>query len=578
MYLNSSGCDHVMIKLRGKFKYVDPVGGFNVYEEVEIFNEKIKQGETNIKVDITEAVKELGNVTDVVMFVESNQDVQGLDRIGSLIFGTPKFTVGTVSNNNNNNAGLDNRWIVEEWTGYKSEVKDGFTRISYDSVEPWASITYNIKNLLKDNDLLELKLNSNGCEYIQIKLRGKYLNSTPGYKVYEEALVFDGKINNGEKTLKVDLKEAIKELGIENISDIVMFIESNQLISGLDRKGSLDIYTPVFKKSTEENLKPENPKPEIPNEVIKGIKKYELDITEEQLSEIGGEITDIIVFVESDGTIEDVDRNGEIEILETALLNNEGKKNRLNQWITDINWNQYEISTEERKTIIKYSDVAEWAHIWSKVNEGNKYNDKLSIIFNTNGCDHLIVKLKGVNGKEVELGKEYVRNMVDSEEPGIPEPENPSPDIPEEPNMPEISNIVTADITDEVLEKLGGSIKGMIMFVESNPYGGEFDKNGTLEIIEASFENMAGDKINIGSWTTDEGWNQYKILEEDNKVIVEYSNVDDWAHIISKDIDYKVGYNKFQLKVNSIGCDHITIKLVGVNGVEEEIKSEILAK
>ena len=577
MYLNSSGCDHVMIKLRGKFKYVDPVGGFNVYEEVEIFNEKIKQGETNIKVDITEAVKELGNVTDVVMFVESNQDVQGLDRIGSLIFGTPKFTVGTVSNNNNN-AGLDNRWIVEEWTGYKSEVKDGFTRISYDSVEPWASITYNIKNLLKDNDLLELKLNSNGCEYIQIKLRGKYLNSTPGYKVYEEALVFDGKINNGEKTLKVDLKEAIKELGIENISDIVMFIESNQLISGLDRKGSLDIYTPVFKKSTEENLKPENPKPEIPNEVIKGIKKYELDITEEQLSEIGGEITDIIVFVESDGTIEDVDRNGEIEILETALLNNEGKKNRLNQWITDINWNQYEISTEERKTIIKYSDVAEWAHIWSKVNEGNKYNDKLSIIFNTNGCDHLIVKLKGVNGKEVELGKEYVRNMVDSEEPGIPEPENPSPDIPEEPNMPEISNIVTADITDEVLEKLGGSIKGMIMFVESNPYGGEFDKNGTLEIIEASFENMAGDKINIGSWTTDEGWNQYKISEEDNKVIVEYSNVDDWAHIISKDIDYKVGYNKFQLKVNSIGCDHITIKLVGVNGVEEEIKSEILTK
>lgn len=195
MYLNSSGCDHVMIKLRGKFKYVDPVGGFNVYEEVEIFNEKIKQGETNIKVDITEAVKELGNVTDVVMFVESNQDVQGLDRIGSLIFGTPKFTVGTVSNNNNNNAGLDNRWIVEEWTGYKSEVKDGFTRISYDSVEPWASITYNIKNLLKDNDLLELKLNSNGCEYIQIKLRGKYLNSTPGYKVFSPLLIFPSNTN-----------------------------------------------------------------------------------------------------------------------------------------------------------------------------------------------------------------------------------------------------------------------------------------------------------------------------------------------------------------------------------------------
>lgn len=37
----------------GKFKYVDPVGGFNVYEEVEIFNKKIKQGETNVKVDIT---------------------------------------------------------------------------------------------------------------------------------------------------------------------------------------------------------------------------------------------------------------------------------------------------------------------------------------------------------------------------------------------------------------------------------------------------------------------------------------------------------------------------------------------
>ena len=579
MYLNSSGCDHVMIKLRGKFKYVDPVGGFNVYEEVEIFNEKIKQGEINVKLDITDAVKELENVTDVVMFVESNQDIQGLDRVGSLIFGAPKFTVGTVSSNNNNN-GLGNRWIVEDWTGYNSEVKDGFTRISYDSVEPWASITYNIKNLLKDNELLELKLNSNGCEYIQIKLRGKYLNSIPGYKVYEETLVFDGKLNNGEKTLKVDLKEAIKELGRENISDIVMFIESSQLISGLDRKGSLDIYTPVFKKNTEEKPEPEEPKPEIPNEVIKGIKKYELDITEEQLSEIGGEITDIIVFVESDGTIEDVDRNGEIEILETALLNNEGKKNRLNQWITDINWNQYEISTQERKTIIKYSDVAEWAHIWIKVNEGNKYNDKLNIIFNTNGCDHLIVKLKGVNGKEVELGKEYVKNMMDSEEPEIPEvePEEPKPDIPEQPNMPEISNIVTVDITDEILERLGGSISSIIMFVESNPYGGEFDKNGTLEIIETSFEDTVGDKINIGSWTTDEGWNQYKISEEDNKVIVEYSNVDDWAHIISKDIDYKVGYNKFQLKVNSIGCDHITIKLVGVNGVEEEIKSEILTK
>lgn len=29
-----------------------------------------------------------------------------------------------------------------------------------------------------------------------------------------------------------------------------MFIESSQVISGLDRKGSLDIYTPVFKKNT----------------------------------------------------------------------------------------------------------------------------------------------------------------------------------------------------------------------------------------------------------------------------------------------------------------------------------------
>ena len=180
------------------------------------------------------------------MFVESNQDIQGLDRVGRLIFGEPKFTVGTVDNNTE----LDNGWIVEEWTDYKSEVKDGFTRISYDGVEPWASITYNIKDLLKDNDLLELKLNSNGCDYIQIKLSGKYLNSTPGYKVYEEALVFDGKLNNGEKTLKVDLKESIKELGRENISDIVMFIESSQVISGLDRKGSLDIYTPVFKKNT----------------------------------------------------------------------------------------------------------------------------------------------------------------------------------------------------------------------------------------------------------------------------------------------------------------------------------------
>ena len=67
----------------------------------------------NLKVDITEAVKELGNITDVVMFVESNQDIQGLDRVGSLIFGAPKFTVGTVDNNNNNTE-LDNRWIVEE--------------------------------------------------------------------------------------------------------------------------------------------------------------------------------------------------------------------------------------------------------------------------------------------------------------------------------------------------------------------------------------------------------------------------------------------------------------------------------
>lgn len=749
MYLNNNGCDHVMIKLRGKFKYVDPVGGFNVYEEVEIFNEKIKQGETNVKVDITEAVKELGNVTDVVMFVESNQDIQGLNRVGSLIFGAPKFTMGTVSNNNSNNTNLGNMWNVDGWTGYKSEVKDGFTRISYDNVEPWANITYDIKNLLKDNDLLELKLNSNGCEHIQIKLRGKYLNSTPGYKVYEEALVLDSKLNSGEKTFKIDLKEAIKELGRANISDIVMFVESSQVISGLDRKGSLDIYTPVFKKNTEENSKPENPgtetpdapsedknvvinskfdsslgnwelfteidkgdalgtvkngaavidinnigtenwnvqfvnkklklekgatykysvklkasinrpvevviqenggsyniftseaenltsdyqvfekefkytgesttnlsfainlgkvqgveqlqkhsvyvdevrlikvvddneespepedpKPEIPNEVIKGTKKYELDITEEQLSEIGGEITDIIVFVESDGTIKDVDRNGEIEILETALLNDEGKKNRVNQWETDVNWNQYKISSEERKTIVKYSDVAEWAHIWSKVNEGNKYNNKLSIIFNTNGCDHLIVKLKGINGNEVELGKEYVKNMIDSEEPEIsePEPEVPNPDI------PEISNIVTVDITDGILEKLGGSISGIIMFVESNPYGGEFDKNGILEIIETSFENTEGDKINIGSWTTDEGWNQYKISEEDDKVIVEYNNVDNWAYIISKDIDYKVGYNKFQLKVNSIGCDHITIKLIGINGMEEEIKSEVLIK
>ena len=114
----------------------------------------------------------------------------------------------------------------------------------------------------------------------------------------------------------------------------------------------------------EEKPELEDPKPEIPDEVIKVTKKYELDITEEQLLEIGGEITDIIVFVESDGTIEDVDRSGEIEILETALLNNEGKKSRIDQWTTDINWNQYEISTEERKTIVKYSNVAEWAHIW----------------------------------------------------------------------------------------------------------------------------------------------------------------------------------------------------------------------
>ncbi len=714
IYLNSNGCDHVMIKLRGKFKNVDPVGGFNVYEEVEIFSDRIKQGETNLQIDITDAVRELGNVVDVVMFVESNQNIKDVDRIGSLIFGAPKFTSGKVTEN----PIASNKWLVEDWTGYTASVQKDFTRISYSNPEPWANISYNIKSLLKDNDLLELKLNSNGCEHVQIKLRGRYLNSAPGYKVYEESLVFDGKLSNGERILKLNLKDAIKELGRENITDIIMFIESNQLIEGLDRKGALDIYTPIFSKDTNVIPNPESPEnpgnpevnnkwivedwtgytasiqkdftriaynnpaewanisyniknllkdndllelkldskgcdhvqiklrgkylnsdpgykvyhellifdgklkdgeqnlklnlkeaikelgrenitdiimfvessqavdnldrkgildiytpvfkkdvpnpgpdtPEVPG-VIKGTKKYELNITKEQLSEIGGKITDVILFVESDGTISDVDRSGEIEILETALLNKEGNKKRIDSWTTDTGWNQYSISKEEAKTTIKYNNVEPWATIWGKVSDDNNFNDKLSIIFNTNGCDHLLVKVKGINGKEVELGKEYVKNMINSE----------APDIPKEPIA---NNIVTLEVSNETLQKIGGVIDKILIFVESNPYGGSFDKSGKLEILETTLQNEAGDKLNINSWTTDIGWNQYKISNEGNKVIFEYNNVDDWAHIISKSIDdYKEGYNKIQFKLNSIGCDHITIKLVGLNGIEEEIHS-----
>ena len=916
IYLNSCDCDHVMIKLRGKFKYVDPVGGFNVYEEVEVFNDKIKQGETNLQVDITDAVRELGHVVDVVMFVESSQNVKDVDRVGSLTFGAPNFTEGKVSGNTTSSS----KWLVEDWTGYTSEIKDGFTRISYNNPAPWANISYNIKNLLKDNDVLELKLNSNGCDHVQIKLRGKYLNSDPGYKVYQEALVFDGKLSNGERTLKLDLKDAIKELGRENITDIMMFIESNQLVEGLDRKGSLDIYTPVFKKDVqvtpnpgnpespsvdtdnnkwlveewtgytanvqkdftriaytnpepwanisyniknllkdndllelklnsngcdhiqiklrgkylnsdpgykvydellifddklkngEQTLKlnlkdaikelgrenitdiimfiessqpadgldrkgsldiytpvfkkdvtsnpgietptPENPSedknvvinssfdssfgnwevfkeankgdasgeikdgtavininnigtenwnvqlvnkklklekgatykysiklkssvsrpieiviqedggsykgftskienanneyktyesefkydgesstnlaflinlgkvtgitnldkhtvyvdeiklvkvsngsveekpqepetPEVPSEVIKGTKKYELKITDEQLLKIGGKITDVILFVESDDTIKDVDRSGEIEILETALLDQEGNKKRIDQWTTDTNWNQYSISKDNSKTTVKYNNVASWAIIWGKVNDDNNYTDKLSIIFNTNGCDHLIVKVKGINGGEIELGKEYVKNMISSEIPEVPEtpeaPETPViPEVPDsgesKPEEPITNNTVTLDVSKDVLQKLGGGINKIIMFVESNPYGGSYDKSGKLEIVEATLQNELGDKININNWTTDAGWNQYKISNEGSKVIVEYNNVAEWAHIISENIDYKEGYNKVQFKLNSIECDHITIKLVGANGIEEEIHNNVLTK
>lgn len=755
IYLNSCDCDHVMIKLRGKFKYVDPVGGFNVYEEVEVFNDKIKQGETNLQVDITDAVRELGHVVDVVMFVESSQNVKDVDRVGSLTFGAPNFTEGKVSGNTTSSS----KWLVEDWTGYTSEIKDGFTRISYNNPAPWANISYNIKNLLKDNDVLELKLNSNGCDHVQIKLRGKYLNSDPGYKVYDELLIFDDKLKNGEQTLKLNLKDAIKELGRENITDIIMFIESSQAVDGLDRKGSLDIYTPVFKKDVTSNPgietpTPENPSedknvvinssfdssfgnwevfkeankgdasgeikdgtavininnigtenwnvqlvnkklklekgatykysiklkssvsrpieiviqedggsykgftskienanneyktyesefkydgesstnlaflinlgkvtgitnldkhtvyvdeiklvkvsngsveekpqepetPEVPSEVIKGTKKYELKITDEQLLKIGGKITDVILFVESDDTIKDVDRSGEIEILETALLDQEGNKKRIDQWTTDTNWNQYSISKDNSKTTVKYNNVASWAIIWGKVNDDNNYTDKLSIIFNTNGCDHLIVKVKGINGGEIELGKEYVKNMISSEIPEVPEtpeaPETPViPEVPDsgesKPEEPITNNTVTLDVSKDVLQKLGGGINKIIMFVESNPYGGSYDKSGKLEIVEATLQNELGDKININNWTTDAGWNQYKISNEGSKVIVEYNNVAEWAHIISENIDYKEGYNKVQFKLNSIECDHITIKLVGANGIEEEIHNNVLTK
>ena len=334
--------------------------------------------------------------------------------------------------------------------------------------------------------------------------------------------------------------------------------------------------------------KPQEPEtPEVPSEVIKGTKKYELKITDEQLLKIGGKITDVILFVESDDTIKDVDRSGEIEILETALLDQEGNKKRIDQWTTDTNWNQYSISKDNSKTTVKYNNVASWAIIWGKVNDDNNYTDKLSIIFNTNGCDHLIVKVKGINGGEIEIGKEYVKNMISSEIPEVPEtpeaPETPViPEVPDsgesKPEEPITNNTVTLDVSKDVLQKLGGGINKIIMFVESNPYGGSYDKSGKLEIVEATLQNELGDKININNWTTDAGWNQYKISNEGSKVIVEYNNVAEWAHIISENIDYKEGYNKVQFKLNSIECDHITIKLVGANGIEEEIHNNVLTK
>ena len=588
--LNSNGADHVQIKIRGKYLNSDP--GYKVYEEELAFEGKLNSGENVLKLNLSDIINKLGreNITDIVMFIESNDTISELDKKGSLDIYTPIFNKEVTTNPEQpevpeqpenpeqpEEPGNEekNEWVVEEWTGYKAEIKDGFTRIQYDNVQPWASITYNIKDMLKDNSTLKLKLNSNGSDHVQIKIRGKYLNSDPGYKVYEEELAFEGKLNSGENVLKLNLSDIINKLGRENITDIVMFIESNDTISELDKKGSLDIYTPIFNKEVTTNPEqpevpeqPENPEqPEEPGtpeepEVINGIKKFELNITKEQLEKIGGQISNVILFVESDGTITDVDRNGEIELLETALLDKEGNKKKINEWTTDVNWNQYQISTEEAKTIIKYNNVAPWATVWGKVPEDNTYNDKVSIIFNTNGCDHLTVKVRGTNGEEVELGKDYVKNMTDSEKP-----ENSTPEEP-------VNNLINVDINDEVLNKLGGTIRKVLIFVESNPYGGTFDKNGKLEIVETALQNESGNKMNINEWTTDKGWNQYQISKENNKTIVEYNNVKDWAHIISQDIDYKEGYNKLELKLNSIGCDHITVKLIGKDDtLQEEIKS-----
>ena len=570
--LNSDGCDHVQIKIRGRYLNNDP--GYDVYEEKIIFDEKITNGEKAIELDLTDVIDELGreNITDIVMFVESNESIDGLDRKGSLDIYTPVFSKEAAEKPNpeqpedsipdytpGGDENVDtsvNGWLIQSWTGYKSENKNEFTRISYNNPEPWASITYNIKDMLKDNNTLELKLNSDGCDHLLIKIRGKYLNSDKGYAEYEEETIFDEKINIGKNTLDLNLKNAIDELGRENITDIIMFIESSQAVNDLDRKGSLDIYKPVFKEVED--------KPEQPSEVITGTKKYELDITKEQLEELGGKITDVILFVESDESLKDIDRTGEIELLETALLNEEGKKQKINNWTTDLGWNQYQILTEETKTIIKYNNVENWATIWGKVSEDNTYNSKISIIFNTNGCDHLMVKLKGESGKEIELGKDYVKNMITSEKP-----EEEQPEAPEE----LVNNLVKLDVNDEILSKLGGAIKNILIFVESNPYGGEFDRSGKLEIVETTFKNELGDTININNWTTDLGWNQYQISNENNKTMIEYNNVQDWAHIKSEDIDYKEGYNKIEFKLNSIGCDHVTIKLVGINEVEEEVKN-----